>query len=161
MRVILAGLAALILTACNPMEVMDETEGAIAQFHDDWNAGNADAIWATTHREFREGPSQEEFRAAMAGFAQVLGDVESSERQGFDINTSNGVTTTVITMNTQFANGEGIEQFTYRDQGETQRLVYYYVESDLLNGIKPGEVAGADYYSPEETEAEAEPRPAD
>jgi len=160
MRAILAGLMALVLTACNPVAVMDDTSGAIEQFHDHWNAGNADAIWNATHRDFREGPSKEEFRAAMAQFADILGDVESSERDGFNINTENGVTTTVITMDTQFANGEGIEQFTYRTQGDEQRLIYYYVESELLNNVKPDDIDGADYFELDDAQADPVEKPA-
>ncbi len=160
MRAILVGVCALLLAACNPVAVMDDTAASIEQFHSHWNAGNTDAIWDATHSEFRRGPSKDEFSAAMAGFAETLGDVESSQRGGFNINTANGVTTTVITMNTRFTNGEGVEQFTYRTQGDAQRLIYYYVESDLLNDVKPGDVEGADYYPLEKSAAESDKEPA-
>ena len=137
MRRLAIGLAALLLAACNPMEVMDETSGAIEEFHEHWNAGDVDAIWNSTDPEMRDGLTQDEFRATFVRFTETLGNVESSEREGFNLNTNNGVTTTVITMNTQFANGEGVEEFTFRDQGDAQRLLSYFVESEALNNAKP------------------------
>ncbi|MDE1468385.1 hypothetical protein [Aurantiacibacter sp. D1-12] len=155
MRNLLLMTAVLGLSACNPVEVMGDSDTAIEQFHDHWNAGNLDAMWHATHPEFRTGLTQQQFDKVMGDFGGVLGEVESTERESFNINTQNGVTTTTIMMRTQFANGEGVEQFFLRGHGEEQKIFYYYVESDLLNGYTAPE--GADEYRPDDERPAVEP----
>ncbi len=144
MRILLAMFGVLGLVACNPVEVMGDSDAAIEQFHEHWNGGNFDAMWRATHPDFRTGLTKDQFDKLMGDFGEVLGAVESSERESFNINTQNGVTTTTIVMRTRFSNGEGIEQFYLRDSGEAQKIIYYYVESPLLNDYAAPE--GADEY---------------
>jgi hypothetical protein len=121
------------------MQVMDGADSEIETFHERWNDGDVDAMWRGAHSDFRRGLTRKQFRELIGDFEKVLGDVQSSERESFNINTHNGVTTTQIRMRTQFANGEGLEKFTLRTQGETQKIIYYYVESPLLNAYDPPE----------------------
>ena len=148
MRNWLVMAGALVVAACNPMEVMGDSDDAIERFHTHWNAADHEAMWRGVHPDFRAGLTQDQFGSLMSDFAEVLGPVESSERESFNINTENGTTTTTVIMRTQFANGEGVEQFFLRDHGEAQKIVYYYVESDLLQDFTAPE--GADEYRPED-----------
>ncbi len=133
MRKFLVVLVSFVLVACNPMQVMEQADSEIAVFQDRWNDGDVDAIWKMVHPDFRKDMPRDEFNEVFEGFKGALGAVESSKREGFNINTNNGVTTTVITMRTQFANGEGMERFTLLDRGDTQKIVGYFVDSYLLD----------------------------
>lgn len=136
----------LLMAACNPLAVAETSDREIERFHQRWNAGDVEAIWRGAHPDFRTGPTREQFAEAVALMNEALGDVQSSEREGVQINTVNGETTAQILMRTQFANGEGLETFTLRGEGEALHLLYYHVESSLLDAFAAQKPEGIDVY---------------
>ena len=122
-------LFALLLTACNPMAQLDDATAAVERFHTTYNAGDARALYGQTGDEFREVTPPEAMDALVAHVTDRMGKMESTERDGFNINTNNGVTTTVVTMSTMFEKGEATETFTFRGTGEDLRLVGWNVDS--------------------------------
>ncbi|MEP2357964.1 MAG: hypothetical protein ABJQ41_02990 [Marinomonas sp.] len=128
------GMAAFMLAACNPVEVLDETDTLVDRYQAHWNGGRIDPIWIEADEEFRGNVSKAQYAALMTDFQQILGDVKKSERASFNVNSDNGVTTVKVAMNTQFANGTGVEKFEFIEREGKMGLKAYHVESGLLEG---------------------------
>lgn len=124
-----AALFALLLAACNPMEQLDGGEDTVAKFHEVYNSGDARALYGLTSEEFRAATTPEQMEALVATVSDKMGAVESTEREGFNINTNNGQTVTTITMKTRFEKGEGTETYTFMGTGDEMRLVGWHVDS--------------------------------
>jgi len=139
-KTIFAALFALLLSACNPMAQLDGATDEIEQFHATYNEGNSRALYGQTGQEFREVTTAQDMDALVAHVTERMGKMESTSRQGFNINTNNGLTTTVVTMNTVFENGEAVETFTFRGSGEDLRLVGWNVDSSNFQGDAEPEV---------------------
>ncbi len=138
--------ASLALAACNPIAQLGEADEQIDAFHERYAAGDSAAIYATTAPEFRAATSEAEWQAVMGHVREVLGPVEESSQTSFNIDTSNGVTTTVVVRDTTFANDEGTETFTFFGTGEEMALGSYNVRADALIGTSvpvPGPAADA------------------
>jgi len=132
-RAVLAIIGALALAACNPFSVMGDSEAEIETFHQSWNKKDLDAIWKTTAPDFRKVVDRKRFDIMLGDFREIFGEMKSTQRQGFNINTNNGVTTAKIVMNTQFAKGEAVETFDFVSVGDEMRLVQYFVTSEMLD----------------------------
>ena len=136
-KTIFAALFALFLAACNPMAQLDNSEQQIARWHETYNDGDARALYGQTGDMFRDVTTPEQMDDLVALVSERMGKVESTEREGFSINTDNGVTTTVVTMKTQFEKGESTETFTFHGTGEEMALVGWNVDSPNFLGPPP------------------------
>ncbi len=134
MRMILGGATALLLVACNPIAQMNDADEQIDLFHERYSAGNYEAIYQDATPEFREVAEPEEWATMMRVVSGRLGAVTESSQSGFNVNTNNGVTTTTITRDTIYENGEGAESFTYVGSGDEMALLSWEVVSDELIG---------------------------
>lgn len=147
-----AAIAGLSLTACNPIAEIDVAGDEIERFHNLYNAGDYDAIYAAASPGLREAATRAQWSAMLTHVHERLGAVEDFTQTGFDISTSNGVTTTSITLTTTYEGGEGAEFFTFYDEGDGMLLNGWELESDTLRGpspapageAKPGKDAGAE-----------------
>ena len=132
MRYKVFGLAALLLAACNPVAQMEGGEERIAEFQAAYSQSDLDALYALVGPEFRKISDREDFANLHGMIHGRLGDVVSSERVGFSVNTSPMGTMTVVTMETQFEDGVGLESFTFLGSGEDLVLEGWNVNSDRL-----------------------------
>ena len=128
-RIAFAAFAAALLSACNPMAQLEQSETKIEKWHATYNEGDARTLYGLTSQEFRDVTSIDEMNQLVALVTDKMGKVSSSERAGFNINTNNGVTSTVVTMKTMFEKGEGTETFTFQGSGDDTRLVGWNVDS--------------------------------
>lgn len=128
-RIAFAAFAAALLSACNPMAQLEQSEAKIEKWHATYNEGDARTLYGLTSQEFRDVTSIDEMNQLVALVTDKMGKVSSSERAGFNINTNNGVTSTVVTMKTMFEKGEGTETFTFQGSGDDTRLVGWNVDS--------------------------------
>lgn len=130
-RIAFAAFAAALLSACNPMAQLEQSEAKIEKWHATYNERDARTLYGLTSREFRDVTSIDEMNQLVDLVTDKMGKVSSSERTGFNINTNtnNGVTSTVVTMKTMFEKGEGTETFTFQGSGEDTRLVGWNVDS--------------------------------
>ncbi|KEO87466.1 hypothetical protein EH30_07505 [Erythrobacter sp. JL475] len=128
-RIAFAAVAAALLSACNPMAQLEQSEAKIEKWHATYNEGDARTLYGLTSQEFRDVTSIDEMNQLVALVTDKMGKVSSSERAGFNINTNNGVTSTVVTMKTMFEKGEGTETFTFQGNGDDTRLVGWNVDS--------------------------------
>ncbi len=147
-RFCVAGLFALLLAACNPVEQLEISEQKIDRWQATYNRGDAGALYGQTSPAFRDEITREQMDELVALVIERMGKVESSERAGFNVKSNNGVTTTIVTMTTTFEKGEGTETFTFQGGGDDTGLMGWEVDSP--NFLKQPEVSEA-----------VEPEPAD
>lgn len=147
-RLFAAALFALFLSACNPMAQLEQAEGEITQFHATYNAGDSRALYGTTADDFREITTAEQMDGLVQMVTDRMGKVESTERAGFNINSDNGTTYTVVTMTTMFEKGKATETFTYVEGDQGLELVGWNVDSpnflDESGAAVEGEAAEAE-----------------
>lgn len=147
------GAAALGLAACNPMAELGDADAEVAKFHKDFGDKNFDGIWADSHSVLKDSGTREQFDQTFGSLSQYWGKVKSTEREGFNINTNNGVTSVKVTHNTEFDAGSAVETFNFiRDEDEALKLAGY--------NIKTKEQAAADAEK-EDAEEKAEEEKAD
>ena len=124
-----AASLALLLAACNPMAQLDSAEDEVAQFHAVYNQGDARAMYGMTAQEFRDVTSIDEMNELVDFVTERMGKVESTERAGFNVNSNNGTTVTIVTMTTQFEKGEATETFTFKGGSDELGLTGWNVDS--------------------------------
>ncbi|MEL7219075.1 MAG: hypothetical protein AAGK01_11680 [Pseudomonadota bacterium] len=148
-KAIFAAAIAAALAACNPVEVLDDTTTSIDAFHQQWADPDVAVMWRNADPEFRELVGLERFETMIVDFREILGDQQSSERENFTVNSHNGTTVATVVMRTQFANGEGLETFVFRQNGERMQLAHYAVQSPLLDGYDWSKLEGEGFtYEP-------------
>ena len=140
-----------MLAACNPMANLEEAETRIEEFQAAYSVDDVDDMYEMTGPEFRKVTTREEFDDLYALIDLRLGAVEASERTGFNVNTNNGRTVTVVSMQSEFELGEGIETYTFFGHGEDMELVGWNVNSPNLT------LTSEDIRKLSEDEAQAEP----
>ena len=138
-----ATIAAMALSACNPLENLEVAEQRVESFEQAYSSENVDRLWRMTGKQFREVTTKEEFADFNLVFNTRLGAIESSERSNFNVNTNNGVTRTVVVMDTVFEQGEGVQTYTFEGHGDDMQLLGWKVNSPLLavtaDDLQPGE----------------------
>lgn len=128
-RTLAVGVAALALAACNPMEELGDADTEVAQFHNHFDASNFEAIWNGSNDLLKSSGTREDFDAMMGGLRQYWGEVKSTERESFGLNTNNGVTTVRVTHNTVFETGPAVETFNFVRKGEELQLMGYNIKT--------------------------------
>ena len=128
----LAVAIGLQVAACNPMANLDGAEAKIERFQAVYSSGGPDELYEMTGEAFREASTREEFADMVELFDARLGPIVESERSGFNLNTNNGITRTVVTMETEFAQGAGMETYTFHGHGEDIELIGWHVNSPRL-----------------------------
>lgn len=132
-RVSVTALILAIAPACDSAKVTENAEIEISEFQSNFEAGNVSAIWRSTHPEFRTVVQEGQFSTMLADFRNILGEIRSTKREALNISSLSGSARVQITMRTQFANAEGVEEFEYRELGDELRLASYAVQSPALN----------------------------
>lgn len=132
-------LSALVLSACNPIENLGEAEDQIDRFHSLYSNGKADEMYLMGSRRFRDATPLATLEGTVSVVRERLGKVESSEREGFNVNTTTAGTTTIVTMKTRFELGEGTETYTFIGNGENMQIEGWNVTSPRLM-IQPSDL---------------------
>ena len=141
LKALIAASTALVLTACNPMEQVEVADAKVARFQATYNEGDARGLYGQTSDEFREVTTPQQMDELVEYVTDKMGAIESSERSGININSSNGVNQTTVTMTTTFAKGEGTETYTFIGSGEEMRLAGWNVDADNFadDAVEEGE----------------------
>ena len=132
MRVIFAAAAAWLATACNPIANLEDADDTIATFQARYNEGDAGKLYGLTGDRFKQITSRGEMEDLVTVFSTRLGRIENSERSNFNVSTKNGVTTTVVLMQTDFERGEGVETYTFQGGGDDFELIGWHIASPRL-----------------------------
>jgi hypothetical protein len=131
---ILTLIAALlsVITSCSVTKGKEIGERAVAQFHDQFNAGQYHDIYSQTDEGFRKGTSESDTLALFDAMHRKLGTVKHTTQTEWHVNATTAGTVVTLAYNTEFTEGNATEQFVFYVSGDNARLFHYNVNSPLL-----------------------------
>ncbi|NVJ71068.1 MAG: hypothetical protein HWE08_11975 [Alphaproteobacteria bacterium] len=134
LRLLLFLTLALTLTACGFSKKLEKSGPVVAEFHALFNDQDFDTIYDTlTSEELRASQPRDKFVAVLKKIRYHMGAFKAASRSGYNFRTSiDEANTLSLTYNAQFANGEGIERFTFVESGEKLLISAYNVNSQAL-----------------------------
>lgn len=132
LRILLSFAVLLGVAGCNPMANLEEADEQVSQFEDIYSAGDVDRAWSMLGDAWKEVSTKQEFDDLHQVLSVRLGKINGSERVNFNVNSTNGVTTTVVVMDTNFEKGDGTQTYTFHGHGEDLELVGWTVNSPRL-----------------------------
>ena len=125
-------IGALILTCCNPVKSTAEADKAAVELHALFDAEDYGKIFDTAHADFKASQPKAETINFLRSIREKLGTIKSTNRTGWQANSVNMKTNVVLTFETEFENGKGVETFTYRIENGKATLLGWYVNSKAL-----------------------------
>lgn len=125
-------VTALLLNSCSAVRGKEAADKAVTQFHEQLDRGEFKAIYDAAHADLKAASSEKEFIALLEAVHRKLGNVQSSEPNGWKVNTFNFKVNVVLSYKTRFAEGDAFETFTYRVEGEKAALRGYNINSQAL-----------------------------
>jgi len=127
MRRIGAAVMVALVSACSPGSDVPVATAAADSFHQQFNAGAFDAIYANSDRLMKNAGPAKGFVELLSGIHSKLGDFKSAETPGWnDQVTTNGHFVTLI-YQSKYALGAAEENFTFRIDGGHATLVGYHI----------------------------------
>lgn len=130
---LLVAVACVVLSACSGGEAREDVETkAVPRFHAQYDRGDFDAIYNGATDEFRNAMPKAEYDKFMRAVRQKLGRVKTSARDAWNVQVGTGGTRVLVTYNTQFERGNGVETFTFLSTKGDLKLVGYHVNSNAL-----------------------------
>ena len=139
-------IGAFSLVGCNPVKGTAEADKAAAEFHALFDAEDYDQIFDTAHADFKASQPKVDTINFLQSIRDKLGPVRTTNRAGWQANSVNMKTNVVLTFDTEFENGRGVETFTYRIADGSASLLGWYVNSNALivTKSKEGEQVGTE-----------------
>lgn len=125
-------LGALVSVGCNPVKSTAEAEKSAAEFHALFDAKEYERIFDTAHADFKASQPKAQTINFIQSVREKLGAVKSTKRTGWQANSFNMKTNAILTFETEFENGKGMETFTYRVEGKDAVLLGWNVNSNAL-----------------------------
>jgi hypothetical protein len=122
----------LAVSGCGAMKGKEAADKAVKLFHEQLDKGDFNNIYAATHADFKAAATEKDFVAMLEAVHRKLGPIQRSDAAGWNINSHNFKTTVVLTYKTTFAEGEAVETFTYRIEGDKAVLLGYNISSQVL-----------------------------
>jgi len=123
---------ALLLAACSIQQSMEGAERQVGKFHELLDERDFAAIWQMTAPQFREITTQGDFDKLLDAVHRKLGGVKTTTRTGWQANNTNGLSTIVVLMETEFEQGKGQETFTFLSEDGMPRLLGYNIDAPAL-----------------------------
>lgn len=125
------GMAGLT-TSCSFAESKAAGEAAAARFHTQFNAAQYRDIYDQAAEEFRKAAKEQDVIDLLEGVHRKLGSVKQSNPTGWRVNTTTGGTTVILEYNTEFTEGNAVEQLVFLVTGNQALLYNYNINSPLL-----------------------------
>jgi hypothetical protein len=132
MRLLLFVACVLALAGCGLSEGIDTAEKAVVTFHEKFNAGQFGEIYDASSDDLRATAARSEFMTTMAAIRKKLGAIRATERTGFDARVDSQGTFVALEYETDFENGAGTEDFTWKIADGRAKLRGYNVTSNAL-----------------------------
>ena len=107
-------------------------EAKIPEFHSLLDAGEFRAIYAASADDLKKVASEKDFVALLDAVHRKLGQVKTTTRQTWLVNSRTSGTFVTLTYKTVFAKGDATEQFVYRIENDQAVLAGYSVNSLAL-----------------------------
>lgn len=132
-RYLMPFAAAAMLGGCSIKDTIRDADAAVVRFHDDLDAGRAQAIWEETGADMRQATTRKQFLAMLDAVHSKLGNVKSSRHVGWNRNASTNGSFMTVTNETVFERGKGTEQFVFRkSKADELALVGYHIQSNEM-----------------------------
>lgn len=132
LRSFLTIITIFALGACGFTKGKEAAIQAADKFHQQYNGSKFAEIYADSTPAFKSASTEADFLKFIQAVHHKLGPVKSSKAEGWRINTFNGTTSVVLGYETEFAQGNGTETFTFLTSGTTATLQGYNVNSTAL-----------------------------
>ncbi len=117
----------------------DDADGAVAEFHRQFNGGAYDAIWDSAGDELKGTISRQDFAALLAAVRRKLGDFTGSTTRSWNVNSRNLTTYVTLVQDSRYATakaettGNAAETFLFVVKDGRAKLVGYNISSlDLI-----------------------------
>ena len=120
------------LSSCSLTKGKAAGEQAVAQFHNQLNAGQYHEIYAQSDEGFRKAGSEADAVALFEAVHRKLGTVKNSTEIGWHVNATTAGTMVSLAYDVEFSEGKGTEQFVFAVTGDKALLFNYNVNSPLL-----------------------------
>ncbi|MFT3780393.1 MAG: DUF4019 domain-containing protein [Nibricoccus sp.] len=121
------------LFACTSLNQTVANQNAlVGKLHEQFNAGDYEAIWKSAHPRFQGEADKEKFVQYLRLVREKLGKYDSTANKDRRFSTANGKTTVFLVQDTAFANARAVETFTLQMDGEQPSLLAYNIQSKLL-----------------------------
>jgi hypothetical protein len=125
---LLVGLTSL--TSCKDMtKAKGLADTAILDFHKLFNEQKFKELYSAGHADFKAAATESDFLKLLEAVHRKLGKQVKSTEAGWRVSTFNMKTSVVVTQNTEFDHGKGIETFTYAVSGPSCTLKGYHIDS--------------------------------
>ena len=122
----------LALSSCSLTKGKEAGERAVAQFHNQLNAGQYHEIYAQSDEGFRKAASEADAVSLFEAVHRKLGTVKNSKETGWHVNATTGGAMVSLAYEVEFSEGKGTEQFVFTLTGDKALLFNYNVNSPLL-----------------------------
>lgn len=118
--------------ACGDAE-RASAEDAVRAFHDHFNAGAFDIVYAAASPEFRAATRQEDWVSLLEAIRRKAGRFETANQDSWFLNSGSAGTTVTVTYTSKFERLSAMERFSWRIEGKKAVLLGYRIDSpDLI-----------------------------
>jgi len=126
-------LALLFLVACtNPLKAGQMSDSSVVNFHHQLDQAQYHDIYANASPEFQNASSEKDMTELFTAIHTKLGSVASANRTNVFVNATTRGNFVRTTYDTTFAQGKGVETFTWLLNNDQLALVGYHIESREL-----------------------------
>jgi hypothetical protein len=129
--ILLIGLLVLI-SACSLTKGKATAEAAAVKFHNQFNAGKFQEIYAQADEGFKKSVSENDFIAMLEAVQRKLGMVREDHSTSWAVNTTTAGTMATLGYDVDFTAGKASEEFVFHISGDQALLYHYNVNSPLL-----------------------------
>lgn len=151
-------LSIVFLGGCNPLKSTAEAEKAAVLFHTLYDDEDYDKIFDTAHADFKSAQPKVDTINFLKSVREQLGTIKTTNRTGWKANSFNLKTNVVLTYETEYQNGRGVETFTYRIANGGATLLGWHITSNDV--VFPGTAAAPESKSDnQDSKREPEPLP--
>ena len=124
--------AASLLAGCDAVKDTASAEKAVKEFHEQFDKSDFKGIYSAAHPDFRAAETEKDFLDLLDAVHRKLGTVQSADRVGWNVNSSNFKTSVILNYKTKFTAGDASESFNYRMEGGKAILRGYNINSQTL-----------------------------
>jgi hypothetical protein len=107
-------------------------ERAVDTFHEMLNTEQFELIYAASSDDLKKAAKREEFVALLEAIHRKLGVTKSWTKKTWNVNYHTSGTFVTLSYSTIYDQGDAVEQFVYRLQGEKALLAGYHINSTAL-----------------------------
>ncbi|SIO03323.1 Protein of unknown function [Parasphingorhabdus marina DSM 22363] len=132
-RIFLVMLLAVSLSGCSALsEGTEKAEQEVDHIHKLFNDQEFDRIFTRAGQQYRDNTDKKIHDGLFKTVHRKLGQVTNKTLSGWRVNATTSGTFAVLTYETEFAKGEGLETFTINLVGEKAKMVGYNINSPAL-----------------------------